>query len=141
MSGEFDEKTIGDKATVSIGGSVFNMKINFDLDDGSPAERSANSGGFDYAFGAQDGTFTCDIETTTPEISTIRGWRVRDANGDITAQATVITLPAVSDITKPNTVGTFNAKYHRYRILNTSPDGFVLVRLFAVITSDNVSWT
>lgn len=138
MSGEFNEKVIGDKATVSIGGSVFNMKLSFQLDDGGPAERSANSSGFDYGFGAQDGGFTCEIEATTPDINTVKGWVARDSNGNVTAQSTIISLPPVGG--GSTVTGTFNAKYHRYQIVSTSPDGFVLIRLTSVLTSNNVTW-
>ena len=48
MSGVVAEKVIGDKSTISIGGSVFNLKLNYSLDDGSPATRSANSTSHDY---------------------------------------------------------------------------------------------
>lgn len=138
MSGAVGEKVIGDKSTVSIGGSVFNMKLTYDLDDGSPAERSANSNGVDYAFGNQDGTFSCEIEATTPDLSTIQGWVARDSNGNISAQSTIISLPPVGG--GATVTGTFNCKYHRYRIISTTPDGFVLVRVEGVITDTNVTW-
>jgi len=138
MSGEVAEKVIGDKATISIGGSVFNMKLNFDLSDGGPVQRSANSSSHDYAFGAQDGVFGCDIEATTPDLSTIKGWVARDSNGNVSAQTTVVSLPPVGG--GSTVTGTFSAKYNKYHIISTSPDGFVLVRLDAVITSTNVTW-
>jgi hypothetical protein len=138
MSGVAAEKVVGDKATISIGGSVFNLKLTFDLNDGSPATRSVNSNGFDYAFGAQDGEFLCEIEASTPDITTIRGWRVRDSNGKVTPQATIISLPPVGG--GATVTGSFNAAYHRYQIVSVSPDGFVLVRLTSVITSDDVTW-
>lgn len=138
MSGLVAEKVIGDKSTISIGGSVFNLKLNYSLDDGSPASRSANSSGHDYAFGAQDGSFVCQIEASTPDLSTIKGWITRSAAGLITAQSTVISLPPVGG--GATVTGTFNCKYHRYQILSTSPDGFVLVGLTGVLTDTNVTW-
>lgn len=138
MSGLVAEKVIGDKSTISIGGSVFNLKLNYSLDDGSPATRSANSSGHDYAFGAQDGGFTCEIEASTPDLTTIKGWIVRSSAGLITAQSTIMSLPPVGG--GATVTGTFNCKYHRYQILSTSPDGFVLVRVIGVITDTNVTW-
>jgi hypothetical protein len=136
-AGEFNEKIIGDKATIKIGANVYQLKLNFGMNDGAPAERSANSSGLDYAFGAQDGTFVCEIEASTPDLTVIEGWRRRSATGAITAQTVVITLPGV---TTGSTTATFSAKFHRYEIISTSPDGFVLVRLDSVISSETVTW-
>lgn len=135
---ESTETVIGEDTTVSIGGAVYPLKRLWNFTKDHPLNRNTNSAANpDYIFGRNNHSFSVTIEASTPDLPTIDGWTDEDSDGDLTAQAIIITMPPVSGTA---ITASFNTKFHHAEVGQPSAEGKVLVRLDGVITSSTVTW-
>lgn len=140
MSGEHNEKVEADKLTVSIGGSIFKLKIMSRLTQDRPVQRVADADGIDHSFGAGNHSFAAMLFASTPDLSTINAWNVRDANGDLPVQTVIVTFPPKGG--GSSVTATFTAKFPHLEIGHPNAEGVVTVALGppVVITSDTITW-
>ena len=138
MSGEHNEKIIGDKLTSSIGGSIFKLKLTSRLTQDRPVNRVTDTIGSDFGFGAGNHGFSAIIDASTPDMSTISGWNNRDSNGELPVQAVVMTFPPKGG--GASVTASFNAKFPHVEFDQPDSEGNVKVILKAVITSQTITW-
>jgi len=136
--GSENEVVVGEKATISIGGSVFNLKEIFDLTRDRPVVSDGSSSGTNHTFGSGRHRIDILIEATTPDLATIDAYNERNAAGDLPSQTIVITYPPIS--LGAAVTETFNAKFHTITRNHTTSNEKVKVRLTGVITSEDQTW-
>lgn len=139
MSGEHNEKIIGDKLTCSIGGSIFKLKLTSRLTQDRPTSRVVDTVGSDYGFGSGNHGFSAIIDASTPDMATMSGWNNRDSNGDLTSQAVVMTFPPKGG--GASVTASFNAKFPHVEFDQPDSEGNVKVNVKAVITSETITWS
>lgn len=133
-----NEVIAGDKATVSIGGNVFDLKEIFDLTRDRPVTSDGNSSGTNHTFGSGRHRFDVLIEASAPDLATIDAYNNRDSNGDLTEQTVIISYPPVGGGT--TVTETFTVKFHTISRRHGSITEKVKVRLMGVITSETQTW-
>ncbi len=138
MSGTNAEVVTGAISTISIAGSIFNLKRIWNLVKDHTVVRDANSSGPDYTFGRNNHSFSFTIEASTPDLPTIDAWTDETSNGDLTQVAIIVSLPPIGG--GSTVTATFNAKIHHMEFGHPSEEGKVLCRLDGVITSATITW-
>ena len=138
MSGVATETILGGESTVSIAGSIFNLKRLWGIVKDAPVIRDVNSDNSEYTFGGRNHNFDVTIEGTTPDLATMDAWSDPLSDGDYTELAIVVTLPPVG--TGTPVTASFNAKIPHSEIGQPSLDGKVLVRVAGPITSKKITW-
>jgi hypothetical protein len=137
MSGEQNEIAVGDKSTVSIGGAIFNLKSIYNLVLDVPVQRDRNTSATNYSFGGANHKIGITLMATTPDLATIVPWADRDANGDLTQLAIIVTLVPVGG--GANVTLSFNVKVPHIEIGHGTPEGKIQVSISPVITSETIT--
>lgn len=139
MSGVANEIVAGDKSTISIAASIFNLKKIYNLVLDTPLQIDVNTGGTNYSFGSNHDKLRVVFELSTPDIGTVIGWQNRDANGDKTQLAIIILLVPVGG--GANVTLSFNAKSFHQEIGHATEQGKILASVDLVVTSATITVT
>ena len=138
MSGVNNEVVSGGISTLSIAGSVFNLKRLWNLTKDHAVIRDANSSGPNYTFGRNNHGLSFTIEASTPDLPTIDAWTDEDSNGDLSNLTIIISLPPIGG--GSTVTATFNAKLNHMEFGHPSEEGKVLIRIDGIITSATITW-
>lgn len=133
-----NEVISGDKATVSIGGEVYDLKEVFDLTRTRPVTEDGNSSGTCYSFGSGRHVVDILIAASAPDLANIDAFNNRTSNGDLPQQAVIITYPPVGG--GVSVTESFNAKFHTIRRAHGTVTEKIKLRLTGVITSETSTW-
>lgn len=139
MSGVANEIVVGDKSTVSIAGSIFNLKKIYNLVLDTPVQTDVNTGGTNYSFGSNHDKLRLVIELSTPELATVIPWQNRDANGDKTQLAVIILLVPVGG--GANVTMSFNVKSAHQEFGHATEEAKLLASIDFVVTSSTITVT
>ena len=137
MSGVNNEVPIGDKSTVSIAGSIFNLKHIYNLVLDRPVKRDVNTSVTNYSFGSGNHAMRIVFEVSTPDLATVIPWNNRDANGDLTQLAVIISLLPVGG--GATVTLSFNIKVPHEEIGHATPEDKILISISPVVTSDTIA--
>ena len=139
MSGVANEIIVGDKSTVSIAASVFNLKKIYNLVLDTPVQADVNTGGTNYSFGGNKDRLRLVFEMSTPEFATVIPWQNRNANGDKTQLAIIILMVPIGG--GANVTLSFNAKSSHQEFGHATEDAKVLASIDFVVTSATITVT
>ena len=99
--------------------------------------QATNDSGPNYVYGMGDNFFTCTLESTTPELSSLNTLSQKDSNGELTSTAWLIKARDVSATTKTFAATGFLRDY----FVRKGTQGKVLIDIFVRIDGDTVTIT
>lgn len=135
--GVANEIIVGDKSTLSIGASVYNLKQIMNLILDRPVQRDVNSGGTNYSFGSSNHRFKAVVEISVPDLATVIPFNNRDANGDLPQQAVIMTMVPIGG--GANVTLSFNAKLPHQELGHSTPEAKFLWIFDFVVTSETIT--
>lgn len=139
MSGVANEIIAGDKSTVSIAGSIFNLKKIYNLVLDTPLQTDVNTDGTNYSFGSNHDKLRVVFELSTPELATVIPWQNRDSNGDKPQLAFIILLVPIGG--GANVTLSFNVKSFHQEFGHSTEEAKLLASIDFVVISPTITVT
>jgi hypothetical protein len=134
--GEITELINSDELTLLVGADTYIMLTDLVIHVGRTENRVATTdAGALYSYGKGESFFTCTLQLTTPELSSLNTLNALDANGNMTSTAWLIKANNLSGATK-----TFAATgvLKEYDVKKSSDGKYVEIDIFVRITTDPV---
>ena len=134
--GEITELINSDELTLQVGSDTYIMLTDLMIHGGRPENRVATTdAGALYSYGKGDNYFSCTLQATTPELSSLNTLQAISANGDMTSTAWKIVGNNVSGSTK-----TFACTgiLRDYDVKKGTDGKYVEIDIFVRITTDTI---